>query len=122
MLFRSELAKVDRTEFVNPIGDAEPIIPDSMMQPVELVMGDVDSDGQFNESDIQQLGRYFENGEDVACLAAADFNDDGKVTLEDQLQAVQLTFATANGLALETSFTYREGSAGTLPCNYAACP
>ena len=117
------IAKLDPVELDNPIGVAEPIIAMPMAQPIEHLMGDVDSDGQFNESDIQQMQKYITTGDQtLACLAAADFNEDGQVTLEDHFQAVQMKFATTSGLALETSFTFREDAAGALPCNYRACP
>ncbi len=87
---------------------------------VKLVLGDVDSNGRFDQHDVNQLNRYVGTGTDLACLAAGDFDDDGAVTLNDSSLAVAMSFTGADATGTQRLFVLKADD--SLTCAYLSCP
>ncbi|MDE0959124.1 MAG: zf-HC2 domain-containing protein [Planctomycetota bacterium] len=84
-----------------------------------LVRGDVDSDGDLDMADFHELVGWLEkNGPQPRCLAAADFDDNGSVTIADSVLALA---QLATSSAQQATLLYPRGSDNALPC-LEVCP
>ncbi|MEC9477245.1 MAG: zf-HC2 domain-containing protein [Planctomycetota bacterium] len=94
---------------------ADPVVIESYT----LVRGDVDANGRLEWSDFHSMiGWLQEDGPQPDCLAAADLDGDGNVTIEDSVLALA---RLAAGSGLEVSMLYPRGGVDSLPCK-ELCP
>lgn len=86
--------------------------------------GDIDGNGRFEWRDLQGLYGYLREGREgeapPACLAAADFDGDGAVTVHDSVIAAQALTQTA-GWANHAPEVFAYESDNPLPCR-VSCP
>jgi len=86
--------------------------------------GDIDGNGRFEWKDLHGLFGYLRDGRegetDPACLAAADFDGDGAVTVHDSLIAAQALARTAEWTA-DAPEVFAYESDNPLPCR-PVCP
>ena len=90
--------------------------------PIQLLRGDIDANGRFELSDLRSLVGYLQEDTSVelACLAAADFDDDGIITLGDSVIAARaFTGNSSSEGAAVTFVTFGDDS--SLPCE-GMCP
>ncbi len=79
--------------------------------------GDVDGNGRFEAADVRGLIRYLHDGQKAPiCLAAADFDEDGAITMRDSVIAAQSLVELTK--TVDVVFAYESN---TLPCQIS-CP
>jgi hypothetical protein len=84
--------------------------------PVVFIRGDANSDHQRNVSDIIAMIGYLFQGRSLPCEDAADFNDDGRITIEDPLRLIQFLFASSAGFGGPALEPHADGTSDHLGC------
>jgi hypothetical protein len=87
--------------------------------------GDIDGNGRFEWKDLHGLFGYLREGREgdsaPACLAAADFDGDGSVTVHDSVIAAQALTRAAEWAAGDAPEVFAYESDNPLPCR-TSCP
>jgi hypothetical protein len=102
-----------------PTPTTVPVLEAPVTSSMILVRGDVDSDGDLDMADFHELVGWLEkDGPQPSCLAAADFDDNGLVTIEDTVLALAQLATSSDQQA---TLLYPRGSDDALPC-LEVCP
>ncbi len=91
--------------------------------PLVLQRGDVDTNGRVDFEDLQQIHHYLHGGGDApACLAAADFDGDGEITMSDSASALRRVVGDMQDLdSIASAVFVINDRHPDLPCN-PLCP
>lgn len=89
---------------------------------VELLRGDIDANGRFELSDLRQLVGYLQEDhtQELACIAAGDFDENGVITLEDSVIAAQTLTGHSSATSLASTLV-TIGADSALSCE-GVCP
>ena len=102
-----------------PTPTTVPLLEAPVTASMILVRGDVDSDGDLDMADFHELVDWLrKDGPQPSCLAAADFDNNGSVTIEDSVLALAQLATSSDQQA---TLLYPRGSIEALPC-LEVCP
>ncbi|MBT6452709.1 MAG: hypothetical protein HOK60_06870 [Planctomycetes bacterium] len=102
-----------------PTPTTVPLLEAPVTASMILVRGDVDSDGDLDMADFHELVDWLgKDGPQPSCLAAADFDNNGSVTIEDSVLALAQLATSSDQQA---TLLYPRGSDEALPC-LEVCP
>lgn len=101
----------------------DPVVGDPVAvshSPLELLRGDIDANGRFELSDLRHLVGYLQEDPSIepACIAAADFDDNGIITLEDSVIAARAFTGHSSSTSLVRALVTTRSD---LPCE-GVCP
>ena len=91
--------------------------------PLVIQRGDVDTNGRVDFEDLQQIHHYLHgDGAAPACLAAADFDGDGEITMSDSASALRRVVGDMQDLdSIASAVFVINDRHPDLPCN-PLCP